>query len=304
MAAKTVLTTALPMIFPHLAPILLFGMAAAVYDPSSDFDWKQLKPRAPPPAGSVLLLPFPIGMVTQNFYLDDDGIWRRPEPLVPETVVPSVPGENSRKWADIHQLDIGQVLRPEGEEEEHYVNDPWETQKPPEEVYDGPWTPPEQHNEDYKMPEEIQAPEDFEDDQNEPWDVSSPIGGPVNVVPEDMLMKRGIPEARGFHPIRYTSCTDEDTLVMYLEDGILRDPEHRIGSIVSNRQFQFDGPTPQYGAIYAAGWLVTKGGLLSLGEQTTFWQCLAGDFHKTYDRSIHEQCVPVQFEVVKLDMTC
>ena len=50
------------------------------------------------------------------------------------------------------------------------------------------------------------------------------------------------------------SCFASDTLQLHLEDGVLYDSHGRIGSIVANHQFQFDGPPPQAGAIYARGW--------------------------------------------------
>lgn len=96
------------------------------------------------------------------------------------------------------------------------------------------------------------------------------------------------------------SCSSETVLQLTLEDGILRLTGDRIGSIVSNHQFQFDGPVPQHGAIYAAGWLVTSDGLLSLGNQTVFYQCTSGDFYKLFNESIGSQCSPVQLDVIEL----
>lgn len=52
------------------------------------------------------------------------------------------------------------------------------------------------------------------------------------------------------------TCMSSDSLSVTLKDGILKDNKGRIGSIVANRQFQFDGPPPQAGAIYAAGWAI------------------------------------------------
>ena len=87
---------------------------------------------------------------------------------------------------------------------------------------------------------------------------------------------------------------------MTLTDGILRDSDDRIGCIVSGHQFQFDGPTPQHGAIYAAGWSVTKQGQLALGDSTKFYQCASGDFYNLYDEPIAFQCHPVTLDVVEL----
>ncbi|CAL9731815.1 cell wall mannoprotein Cis3p [Monosporozyma unispora] len=96
------------------------------------------------------------------------------------------------------------------------------------------------------------------------------------------------------------SCTNEGTLKLTLENGILSDNKARIGSIVSNRQFQFDGPTPQAGAIYGAGWTITSEGNLALGAQDIFFQCLSGNFYNLYDEKIAEQCSPIHLEVVGL----
>lgn len=52
------------------------------------------------------------------------------------------------------------------------------------------------------------------------------------------------------------TCLSSDSLTLSLKGGVLKDSKGRIGSIVANRQFQFDGPPPQAGAIYAAGWSI------------------------------------------------
>ena len=96
------------------------------------------------------------------------------------------------------------------------------------------------------------------------------------------------------------ACKNSGTLQLTLKDGILTDDKHRIGSIVSNRQFQFDGPTPQAGAIYAAGWSITPDGKLALGDSDVFYECLSGDFYNLYDEHIAEQCSPIHLEVVNL----
>ena len=96
------------------------------------------------------------------------------------------------------------------------------------------------------------------------------------------------------------SCRANGVLEMHLEDGILYDSHGRIGSIVANHQFQFDGPPPQAGAIYARGWSVTPTGFLALGDSDLFYQCLSGDFYNLYDESIGEQCHPVHLRVVNI----
>ncbi|CUM57747.1 unnamed protein product [Debaryomyces tyrocola] len=96
------------------------------------------------------------------------------------------------------------------------------------------------------------------------------------------------------------SCVGDSSLGMQLNGSVLTDEKGRIGAIVSNRQFQFDGPPPQAGSIYAAGWSVTENGLLALGDQTIFYQCHSGDFYNLYDESIAEQCSAVHLAIVDL----
>ena len=96
------------------------------------------------------------------------------------------------------------------------------------------------------------------------------------------------------------SCVGDNSLGMQLNGSVLTDEKGRIGAIVSNRQFQFDGPPPQAGSIYAAGWSVTENGLLALGDQTIFYQCHSGDFYNLYDESIAEQCSAVHLSIVDL----
>ncbi|CAR23989.1 Cis3p [Lachancea thermotolerans CBS 6340] len=100
--------------------------------------------------------------------------------------------------------------------------------------------------------------------------------------------------------IKVVSCKVNGTLEMTLSNSILKDGKGRIGAIVANRQFQFDGPPPQAGSIYAAGWSITTDGNLAIGETEVFYQCLSGTFYNLYDESIGAQCSPVHLEVVKL----
>ncbi|CCH60385.1 hypothetical protein TBLA_0C05880 [Henningerozyma blattae CBS 6284] len=103
--------------------------------------------------------------------------------------------------------------------------------------------------------------------------------------------------------LKETSCKNDGTLTITLKDGVLTDGKGRIGSIVSNRQFQFDGPPPQAGAIYAGGWSITPEGNLAIGSQDVFYQCLSGNFYNLYDQSIAPQCSPIHLAVVDL-VTC
>lgn len=99
--------------------------------------------------------------------------------------------------------------------------------------------------------------------------------------------------------VNKSTCKTGNDLAITLENGVLKDSKNRIGSIVSNRQFQFDGPVPQAGAIYAAGWGIVDGHL-TLGGDDIFWECLSGTFYNLYDESIGEQCIPVHLNVVDL----
>ncbi|CCK69357.1 uncharacterized protein KNAG_0C02460 [Huiozyma naganishii CBS 8797] len=101
-------------------------------------------------------------------------------------------------------------------------------------------------------------------------------------------------------PVRSQACKSSGTLQMNIHKGILTDGHGRIGSIVSNRQFQFDGPPPQAGAIYAAGWSLTPEGNLAIGDQDTFYQCLSGNFYNLYDKHIGSQCTEVHLEAIDL----
>ncbi|KAG7809526.1 hypothetical protein KL921_003523 [Ogataea angusta] len=100
--------------------------------------------------------------------------------------------------------------------------------------------------------------------------------------------------------ITSVSCKKEGALAMTLKDGILYDSDGRIGSIVANRQFQFDGPPPQAGAIYADGWSISPDGYLAIGNSTIFYQCLSGTFYNLYDQSIGGQCNEVYLKAVEL----
>ncbi|KAL3230588.1 Cell wall mannoprotein PIR3 [Nakaseomyces bracarensis] len=101
-------------------------------------------------------------------------------------------------------------------------------------------------------------------------------------------------------PVTAEACKNDGTLEMNLKGGILTDGKGRIGSIVANRQFQFDGPPPQAGAIYAAGWSLTPEGNLAIGDNDVFYQCLSGNFYNLYDEHIGSQCTPVHLSAIDL----
>ncbi|QPG73459.1 hypothetical protein FOA43_000770 [Brettanomyces nanus] len=100
--------------------------------------------------------------------------------------------------------------------------------------------------------------------------------------------------------VESVACYNEGDLALNLNASILTDAKGRIGSIVANQQFQFDGPPPQAGAIYAAGWSITADGYLAIGDNTEFWQCLSGTFYNLYDESIGGQCHAVLLKIVNL----
>ena len=93
-------------------------------------------------------------------------------------------------------------------------------------------------------------------------------------------------------------CAAPNTLTMTLKDSELRDSHGRVGAIVANHQFQFDGPPPQAGSIYAAGWSIYEG-VLALGSNTKFYQCQSGDFYNLYDEPLGDYCEPVQLEILE-----
>ncbi|GAV56231.1 hypothetical protein ZYGR_0BA01370 [Zygosaccharomyces rouxii] len=107
-------------------------------------------------------------------------------------------------------------------------------------------------------------------------------------------------EVSSSDPVKAVSCKNNGTLGVTLKDGVLTDTKGRIGSIVSNHQFQFDGPPPQAGAIYAGGWSISQEGNLAIGDVETFYQCLSGDFYNIYDENLGDQCHPVHLEVIDL----
>ncbi|KAG5980178.1 hypothetical protein E4U55_004302 [Claviceps digitariae] len=96
------------------------------------------------------------------------------------------------------------------------------------------------------------------------------------------------------------ACGGEGTLVMTLKDSVLTDAKARTGAIVSNGQFQFDGP-PQAGSIYTAGWSTCNNGSLALGGSTVFYRCLSGDFYNLYDRNWAPQCEPITIVATTCD---
>ncbi|OAL46598.1 hypothetical protein IQ07DRAFT_590708 [Pyrenochaeta sp. DS3sAY3a] len=88
----------------------------------------------------------------------------------------------------------------------------------------------------------------------------------------------------------------DGALFCTLKNGILKDQYGRIGSVVANRQFQFDGP-PQAGAIYTGGFSVCANNSLAIGGTTRWWQCSSGPFYNLYDEWIGGQCEEIRIQV-------
>ncbi|KAK4555614.1 hypothetical protein LTR86_007367 [Recurvomyces mirabilis] len=86
--------------------------------------------------------------------------------------------------------------------------------------------------------------------------------------------------------------SDDTTLMITLNNGILKDAKNRQGEVVANHQFQFDSPL-QAGALYTAGFSACSNGSLALGGSAIFYQCLSGGFYNLYDQSQGGQCSPI-----------
>jgi hypothetical protein len=114
----------------------------------------------------------------------------------------------------------------------------------------------------------------------------------------------------------------DGTLTISLKDGVLKDQAGRQGYIASNYQyvdpltrlpknpsltikrFQFD-PEPQPNSKQNQGFslcsnntLALSGGIPRPFGDTTFWQCLSGDFYNLYSDSQGMQCIKIYIEAV------
>ncbi|PVH92605.1 hypothetical protein DM02DRAFT_508667, partial [Periconia macrospinosa] len=136
--------------------------------------------------------------------------------------------------------------------------------------------------------------------------VASPQGPPEGIAPDTKAPEGCDGSPKNNFTIGYTllSKMKRETAVdaknaaleCNLKDGILRDPQNRIGSVVANRQFQFDGP-PQAGAIYTGGFSVCKNSSLAIGGTTRWWKCGSGEFYNLYDEWIGAQCDEIRIVV-------
>ncbi|KAL5354686.1 hypothetical protein ACLOAV_000775 [Pseudogymnoascus australis] len=95
-------------------------------------------------------------------------------------------------------------------------------------------------------------------------------------------------------------CASDGKLVATLKDGTLTDAKGRIGSIVSNHQFQFDPPPGQVNALATSGFSICSN-KLALRGSTNFFRCRSGDFFNLYDESIAPQCEPITIDIISCD---
>lgn len=239
----------------------------AVYAPESGQDWTLLRPDYDLPESSYESVPFEFGIIVTPFIYRDDGELTKP-PL------PTFTRSHTTTLVTSY-ITVAKAPTPTKEVEVFQIQDGQVQRYPNYPGYDfgdgGKEIEYEQNEAFTKNFKRSHENCDHEDD----WD--------------------GIE-----YPVFGVACKKPSTLVMRLENSILFDSANRIGSIVSSRQFQFDGPVPQHGTIYAAGWSITKHGQLALGDCTQFFQCTSGDFYNLYDRSIGGQCFPVVLEIVEL----
>ncbi|KAI5810367.1 hypothetical protein BZA77DRAFT_288014 [Pyronema omphalodes] len=137
------------------------------------------------------------------------------------------------------------------------------------------------------------------------WEWTAPPGGLpggcVNTVDFKFILQPSLTPPRAPVPV---VCGGAGTMKSTLKAGRLTDSLGRIGSIVSNRQFQFDGPPAQAGAIYTAGWGICDDGALALGPSKVFWRCLSGHFYNLYDQNIAPQCEVIYLQVQRVVDTC
>lgn len=258
------------------APVWLLAITSvsAYYVPESGSDWTVLKPDQIEPDENHRSVPFQFGLVVTPIPVEDDGLFVQPSPEVvtPQTttvlrtetvVLVAMP----TKTADVFQINDGQIQRVL----ETTISEPTATATAPATATASPSAIETASASAANLQWRNKREDDCSDDEFDEEDY-----------------------------VYAVSCITNATLLITLEDGILRDALDRIGSIVMSRQIQFDGPVPQHGAVYAAGWLITPAGRLTLGNSTVFWQCSSGEFYNLYDAQIHGQCAPVLLDVVKL----
>ncbi|EUC47299.1 hypothetical protein COCMIDRAFT_35151 [Bipolaris oryzae ATCC 44560] len=125
-------------------------------------------------------------------------------------------------------------------------------------------------------------------------DAAIPAGCKTTV---DTPFKIGTLENPSLRKRETAQQASDGELFCTLKDGILHDQFGRTGSIVANRQFQFDGP-PQAGAIYTGGFSVCKNDSLAIGGSTRWWRCMSGAFGNLYDEWIGAQCHEIRIQAI------
>lgn len=254
----------------------------AVYAPESGDDWTLLKPDSDSPFHSFNTVPFEFGIIVTPYVVTDEGKLARP-PLssftrshtttVTTSIIMVTQAPTPTKEVEVYQIQDGQVQK--------YPNYPgngnsaWEEEEDENCDKDDKEIVEEDCDDEYRYSYNKRDWDDCGNDEDHGWDEIE-------------------------YPVFGVACKKKSTLVMRLDNSVLWDSENRIGSIVSGHQFQFDGPVPQHGTIYAAGWSITKDGQLALGDSTKFYQCASGEFYNLYDRAIGGQCFPVVLDIVEL----
>lgn len=262
--------------------LTLTNICLAFYNPESGEDWTLLKPLCLALEGSYDSVPFRFGFVVNPYVVNDEGEYEEPEHVpAPKShtialtttfttsYLTSMP--KPTKAIDVHQIGDGQIQR-----------------FPNESTDDA----------DCTEEEEVEEVDDCNDDESGEFYAKRGF----HDIPrhKDEIADDDCDGQDEASPVNAVACSTESALLISLEDGILRDSNNRIGSIVMSHQFQFDGPVPQHGTIYAAGWSITSEGRLALGDSTKFYQCASGEFFNLYDEPIGYQCNPVVLEVVEL----
>lgn len=247
-------------------PIWLLAIASvsAYYVPESGSDWTVLKPDQIEPDENHKSVPFQFGLVVTPIPIEADGLFSQPSP---EVVIPQT-------TTVLRTETVVLVAMPTKTADVFQIDDG-----------------------QVQRPLETRSVEPAE--TATPTETASATAAGLQWADkrEDDCSDDEFDEEEYVYAV---SCITNSTLLITLEDGILIDALDRIGSVVMSRQIQFDGPVPQHGAVYAAGWLITPAGRLTLGNSTVFWQCSSGEAHNLYDTQIHGQCAPVLLDVVKL----
>lgn len=132
-----------------------------------------------------------------------------------------------------------------------------------------------------------------------PTPIATPASDCVNSLADEFAMI--VISASSAQTASATKRATSD-LNINLVNGTIIDSLNRIGSIVSNRQLQFDA-FGQAGSIYTAGFQACgppNARLLALGGNTVWYGCVSGSFMNLYDQNIAPQCKEVQLLLVNI----